>query len=170
MGKASKGKPSSPGSSESLLMEEALKALRSQGSAQASMVERMEAMEETTKLRMEAMEARNATLFDKFEGLLGPLLMQLAEVERRLDLEEARVEKYAFEKVEGNMEEVTRRIEAVELRLEEVSSTTVSSEAPSTSSTEEAHAKGVRGGRSTHQPKTPTECWGCGKGGHKRFQ
>ena len=44
------------------------------------------------------------------------------------------------------------------------------SDAPSTSSTEEARTKGVRGGRRTHQPKTPTECWGCGKEGHKRFQ
>lgn len=84
--------------------------------------------------------------------------------------EEKRAEKSTLSFLEGHLEEMAKKVEATKLRLEKVSSMVVGSEAPSTSSLEEACTRGARGGRSNHQPKTPIECSGCGKLGHKRFR
>ena len=81
MGKASKSKPSSPRTPESPIIEEALKALQSHGAVQESLVERMAVVKKVVKLRMEALEAKNTTLFTNFEGLFASLCGRLADVE-----------------------------------------------------------------------------------------
>ena len=47
-----------------------------------SLMEQMSTMEKVVELRMEALEAKSATLFTSFEGLFAPLCGRLADVER----------------------------------------------------------------------------------------
>ena len=81
-----------------------------------------------------------------------------------------RVKRSTLEEMEDHVSDVAKRIEAIELHLEERASMAVASGASSTSSKEEPCERNATTGRRTHQPKTPPECCVCGKLGHKSFQ
>jgi hypothetical protein len=50
---------------------------------------------------MEALEAKNTTLFTNFEGLFAPLCVWLVDVERRLNLEEVEATSTSSRLIEG---------------------------------------------------------------------
>ena len=171
MGKASKGKPKPTLTKDNPMMEGLIKLIFEfkesnrllQGQAEAVWKEAM-LHRRTWQEHVEHIGGEMAALAARVDGLEERLTEReaVATPVAHLD-EEKEAEKSALTAMEGHWTDMAKRVEAMELRLEEAASTTVSSDALSTSSTREACAKGVRGGRRTHQPKTPTKSWECGK-------
>ena len=142
MGKASKGKPKPMPTEDNPTMEGLIKLVLEfkesnrllQGQVEAVWKEAM-LHQRTWQEHVERIGGEMAALVARVDGLEERLTESEAVATPVAHLEEEKeAEKSAFTAMEGHWTDMARRVEAMELRLEEAASTTVSSDAPSTSS------------------------------------